>query len=176
MTRLDRALPGGPISYAEIAAWAKDDIGAIDAASAKAINEFLKTLPARQRLAAAAVMRRKLQILARVAGRIDTLEDDLTSPSSLGFMDRNEKIRLYGALSSREATMMRLVDADEQGIAQLVLPTDTEDEAKANLPTDSLPTDAATRIVTVIDRIGETLGRASVRRATVPPVLDKWES
>ena len=41
-----------PLTFAEVAAWARDDLGALDAASAKLLNDFLASVPVRQRLAA----------------------------------------------------------------------------------------------------------------------------
>lgn len=160
------------LTFAEIAAWARDDLGALDAASAKLVADFLATIPVRQRFAAVAAMRRRMQVLSRLAGRLDSLEDDLCSESSRHFMDRDQKIRLYGVMANRESAMLRQVE--EPSPEPLVVPT--PDNGTPTPPDRPVEEIAAVRIVSALETLGDALSRAAVRRVSRPPVLVAWET
>ncbi len=166
-------LPSKALTFAEVAAWAREDLGALDAASAKLLNEFLATVPVRQRLAAVAVMRRRMAILSRIAGRVDSLEDDLCSSDTQQFMNRDQKIRLYGTMANREAAMLRQIESDDPALANPVIPV-TGSEVVT--PATPIPEIAAKRIVNAVESLGDALSRASVRRVSRPPLLVKWET
>lgn len=164
--------PNKALTFAEIATWARDDLGALDAQSAKLLNEFLGTIPVRQRFAAVAAMRRRMQILSRVSARIDDLEDDLTGEGSRKFMDRDQKIRLYSVMSNRESALLRQVDTPLT--FDPVIPTMGNEPPTP--PEAPIPENVAKLVVKALEDLGDSLSRATVRRVSQPPLLVKWET